>query len=126
MNVVAFADWVSSDAIAAGWDRAEVDALVNQLFEKEGVHLVRLARFFVDDTDAAEDLVQEAFIRLARSIHRIRDAEKATAYLRSIVLSLARDHNRVDWSRSDTQAGCGSRTRWDRTRNGRSARTSDG
>ena len=29
-----------------------------------------------------------------RSLDRIRDEERATAYLRSIVINLARDHNR--------------------------------
>ena len=48
----------------------------------------------MDDRNAAEDLVQEGFIRLARSTHRIDDSRKAAAYLRSIVLNLARDHNR--------------------------------
>ena len=71
-----------------------VDALVVLLFRDEASSLVRLARFFVDDRMAAEDLVQEAFIRLARSAHRIRERERAAAYLRSIVLNLARDHNR--------------------------------
>ena len=51
-----------------------------------------IARLFVDDRNAAEDLVQEAFIRLARSAHRIHDPARAPAYLRSIVLNLARDH----------------------------------
>ena len=37
---------------------------------------------------------RQAFIRLSRSLDRIRDAERATAYLRSIVINLARDHNR--------------------------------
>jgi RNA polymerase sigma-70 factor (ECF subfamily) len=72
----------------------DVDALVIDLFRQEAGSLVRLTRLFVDDRNAAEDLVQEAFIRLARSAHRIRDPEKAPAYLRSIVLNLARDHNR--------------------------------
>ena len=72
----------------------DVDALVVRLFEEEGRSLVRLVRLFVDDRNAAEDLVQEGFIRLARSAHRIKDESKAAAYLRSIVLNLARDHNR--------------------------------
>jgi RNA polymerase sigma-70 factor (sigma-E family) len=73
---------------------ADIDAFVVRLFEQEASSLVRLTRLFVDDRNAAEDLVQEAFIRLARSAHRIRDPEKGPAYLRSIVLNLARDHNR--------------------------------
>ncbi|MET0895993.1 MAG: SigE family RNA polymerase sigma factor [Acidimicrobiia bacterium] len=72
----------------------DADALVTQLFRVEGASLVRLARLFVDDRNAAEDLVQEAFIRLARAAHRIADPAKAPAYLRSIVLNLARDSNR--------------------------------
>jgi RNA polymerase sigma-70 factor (sigma-E family) len=72
----------------------DVDALVGTLFTQEARRLVGLASFFTDDRTAAEDLVQEAFIRLARSAHRIRDVEKAAAYLRSIVINLARDHNR--------------------------------
>ena len=55
---------------------------------------MRLARLFTDDRNAAEDLVQEAFIRLHRSSDRIRDPNKAAPYLRSILLNLARDHNR--------------------------------
>ncbi|HEX7276745.1 MAG TPA: sigma-70 family RNA polymerase sigma factor [Acidimicrobiales bacterium] len=70
------------------------DALLVGLFEREGRSLVRLARLFVDDRNAAEDLVQEAFIRLARASGRIEDPAKSAAYLRSIVLNLVRDHNR--------------------------------
>jgi len=96
--------WHRSDALPIGLVGAPVaaeratpidaDRLVITLFEQEGQSLVRLARLFVDDRNAAEDLVQEAFIRLARSVHRIEDRAKAPAYLRSIVLNLARDHNR--------------------------------
>jgi len=77
-----------------GEKTSSVDAVVAELFEQEGARLVRMARFFVDDRTAAEDLVQEAFIRLARSAHRLRDRDRAAAYLRAIVLNLARDHNR--------------------------------
>ncbi|HEY7626102.1 MAG TPA: sigma-70 family RNA polymerase sigma factor [Ilumatobacteraceae bacterium] len=72
----------------------EAEELVVKLFQAEGRSLVRLARLFVDDRDAAEDLVQEAFLRLARHAGRIDATDRAPAYLRSIVLNLARDHNR--------------------------------
>lgn len=77
---------VSADAIAGD--------LLERIFRQESAALVRLARLFTDDRNAAEDLVQEAFIRFHRSMDRIEDPERATAYLRSIVLNLARDHNR--------------------------------
>ena len=83
---------------AARWQgetiSVEAEELVIRLFRTEGRSLVRLARLFVDDRHAAEDIVQEAFLRLARHAGRIDDRDKSTAYLRSIVLNLARDHNR--------------------------------
>ncbi len=84
---------VARSAISAVTPRTR-DALVTELFEAEGASLVRLARLFTDDRNAAEDIVQEAFIRLHRSAHRIQDPTKAAAYLRSIVMNLTRDHNR--------------------------------
>jgi RNA polymerase sigma-70 factor (sigma-E family) len=72
----------------------DADGLVVTLFRSEAARLVQLARWFVDDRTAAEDLVQEAFLRLARNQHRIKDLDRAAAYLRSIVVNLARDHNR--------------------------------
>lgn len=69
-------------------------AIVADLFAAEARSLVRLASIYCDDRNAAEDLVQEAFIRLHRSARSIRDLERAPAFLRSIVLNLARDHNR--------------------------------
>lgn len=72
----------------------DADSLVSDLFASDGVALVRMARLFTDDRNAAEDLVQEAFIRLHKSAHRIRSQDKAAPYLRSIVINLARDHNR--------------------------------
>lgn len=85
---------IPGPSVVAGAAPTDVGALLARLFEAEGQSLVRLVRLFVDDRNAAEDLVQEGFIRLARSAHRIEDPSKAAAYLRSIVLNLARDHNR--------------------------------
>ena len=85
----------SSEApTATGEAQVDADELVADLFSQEGRSLVRLARLFCDDRNAAEDLVQEAFIRLHRSAQTIRDRQRAPAFLRSIVLNLARDHNR--------------------------------
>ena len=85
--------------VAAGktaWTSEEVARayFVESLYHQEAVSLVRLARLFTDDRTGAEDIVQEAFIRLYHAADRIRDTDRSTAYLRSIVLNLARDHNR--------------------------------
>lgn len=72
----------------------DAQALVILLFRTESARLVQMARWFVDDRTAAEDLVQEAFIRLAANVGRIQQPDRAAAYLRSIVINLARDHNR--------------------------------
>jgi len=86
---------VSFDAaLTATPDTLDADALVAKMFSEQGASLVRLARVFCDDRNAAEDLVQEAFIRLHRSAGSIRDLGRAPAFLRSIVINLARDHNR--------------------------------
>jgi RNA polymerase sigma factor (sigma-70 family) len=84
----------ASIAASSPTGRVDPDALVAELFRTEGAALVRLARIFCDDHDAAEDLVQEAFIRLHRSASTIKDPDRAPAFLRSIVLNLTRDHNR--------------------------------
>ena len=78
--------WTSEDLARASF--------VEKLYHQEAVSLVRLARLFTDDRTGAEDIVQEAFIRLYHAAERIEDTEKSAAYLRSIVLNLARDHNR--------------------------------
>lgn len=74
-------------------ERARI-AFVEKLYHQESVSLVRLARVFTDDRTGAEDIVQEAFIKLYHAVDRIKDPERSTAYLRSIVLNLARDQNR--------------------------------
>lgn len=81
----------AADAAAPG---SAADRLVEELFAAEGASLVRLASIYCDDRESAEDLVQEAFIRLHRNAGSIGDPERAPAYLRSIVINLARDHNR--------------------------------
>jgi RNA polymerase sigma-70 factor (sigma-E family) len=88
--------WAEALDKTVTWTAETLDrrAVMETLYKQEASSLVRLARIFTDDRTAAEDLVQEAFIRLFHSAHRIDDPGKAAPYLRSIVLNLARDHNR--------------------------------
>jgi len=80
----------------AVWTSEELErrAFVESLYHEEVTSLVRLARIFTDDRSGAEDIVQEAFIKMYHAAGRISDPKKSAAYLRSIVLNLARDQNR--------------------------------
>lgn len=60
------------------------------LFERHYAELVRLAFALTSDWALAEELVQEAFVRVWRSWANIRDQQSAPAYLRSCVVNLAR------------------------------------
>jgi RNA polymerase sigma factor (sigma-70 family) len=53
--------------------------------------LVRLAAMLLDDAHAAEDVVQDAYVRVAARHYRLRDPHLALAYLRQTVVNLARN-----------------------------------
>jgi len=63
------------------------DDLVECLFRTHALTLVRTAVLLVGDQDSAEDVVQEAFLGLYRSLARLRDPDKALPYLRASVLN---------------------------------------
>jgi RNA polymerase sigma-70 factor (sigma-E family) len=69
---------------------ATVGVPLERLFEDHYRSLVGLARLLLDEPGAAEEVVQEAFARLATGRSRLRDPDRAPAYLRSTVLNLAR------------------------------------
>lgn len=66
------------------------DELVDVLFRRHYVSLLRLAVVMVGDREAAEDAVQEAFVALHRHHRSLRDRGAAEAYLRSAVLNRCR------------------------------------
>jgi RNA polymerase sigma-70 factor (sigma-E family) len=71
----------------------ELDGLA-ELYREHFASLVRLASLLVHDTATAEDVTQDAFAKVYLAWGRIRDREKALAYVRSAVLNGARSHMR--------------------------------
>lgn len=63
---------------------------VGALYVAGRADLFRLAWLAVGDAHLAEEFVQEAYTRLWARPEQVRDASKVEAYLRSIVLNLAR------------------------------------
>src|SRR5688572_18627396 len=82
---------VALDDAAAGPTAA---ASVEGLFRTEYRSLVRLAALLLDDRGAAEEVVQDAFVKLQLGWDRLRDRERAPAWLRSAVLNGARSRLR--------------------------------
>jgi len=63
------------------------DSLVEELYRRERVGLVRLALLVIGSKAAAEDVVQESFLRLRSTSSELSDPVQ---YLRRIVLNQAR------------------------------------
>lgn len=68
---------------ASARDRVNVAAI----FAEHQVGLVRLALIMVGDQATAEDVVQDAFTRTHAGRGRLRDPDRALAYVRSAVLN---------------------------------------
>jgi RNA polymerase sigma factor (sigma-70 family) len=68
-----------------GWDRLEA------LYRVEHGPMVRLAHLLVGDRAVAEELVQDAFLRLHPRLGQVADPG---AYLRTTVVNLCRGHGR--------------------------------
>jgi RNA polymerase sigma-70 factor (sigma-E family) len=81
---------VSGPAASAPGLEWSGDRAVTELYAAHYRGLVRLASFLVRDTPTAEEVVQDAFIAMADGWQRLRDAEKALAYLRQAVVNRSR------------------------------------
>ena len=64
------------------------------LFRDHYTELVKLASLLVDDRGSAEEIVQEAFMRLFRDWDRLERLDAAPAYLRTTVVNLSRSRLR--------------------------------
>jgi RNA polymerase sigma-70 factor (sigma-E family) len=85
--------WLGEHSEAAarpGRPEWSADLAVIELYTTQYKALVRLAAMLVRDTQTAEEVVQDAFIAMADGWQRLRDAEKALAYLRQAVVNRSR------------------------------------
>ena len=67
---------------------------LGELFDAHHARLYRLARRLSSDPEEARDLVQEAFLRAARSPARVPDGPAAEPWLVRVVVNLCRDRRR--------------------------------
>ena len=71
-------------------DQWTAELAVIELYSVQYKALVRLAAMLVRDTSTAEEVVQDAFIAMHDGWHRLKDADKALAYLRQAVVNRSR------------------------------------
>lgn len=74
--------------------RDEASDALAALHDRHYVRLVRLAVALVDHEGAAEEVVQDVFVRLLRNWSTLRDVSDIEAYLRRAVVNAARDRLR--------------------------------
>src|SRR5690349_21815480 len=79
------------------------------LYRRHADHALRLAYLLTGDRELAQDLVQDAFVRLAGRLAHLRDPEAFEAYLRRTIVNLAYSHFRRlkverTWVRSNPPA----------------------
>ena len=84
----------AADARRAG-DASRVEGgRLGELYAVHAAGATRLAYLLTGDRGVAEDLVQEAFVRIAGRLGHLRDPSAFQAYLRRTVINLSRMHFR--------------------------------
>ncbi len=63
-------------------------------FRAHASHVLRLAYLLTGQREAAEDITQEAFVRLGRRVLKLRDAGHTRAYLLRTAINLCRGRGR--------------------------------
>lgn len=71
-----------------------IDQRLGDLYAAHAQGVRRMAYLITGDTNVAEDLLQETFVRVGARFLTLRDPETAAGYLYRTVMNLARDHGR--------------------------------
>jgi RNA polymerase sigma-70 factor (sigma-E family) len=82
---------MADDIISSGMRKRDRDEAIESLFYACYPHLVRTAFGLTGDWDLAEQLAQDAYLRLWRRWRWIADPQAAPAYLQRTVVNLARE-----------------------------------
>ena len=78
--------------------------VLEQLYVRHADRAIRVAYLLTGDRALAEDLVQEAFLKLAGRFLHVRNAAAFESYLRRTVVNLANSHHRRVRSERSTLA----------------------
>lgn len=70
------------------------DDRLGDLYRAHGPDALRLAYVLTGDREAAEDITQDAFVRIGRKIFGLRDTDHERAYLFRTVINLCRSRGR--------------------------------
>ena len=79
---------------ALSTERTDGEDLLTALYTSHYRELVRLAAFLTGDRDNAEEVVQDAYVKVHGSWRGLREPDKAEAYLRTAVVNLSRSRLR--------------------------------
>lgn len=88
-----------ADQEPASTSWGDADDALTAMYAAHYRTLVRLATFLLHDQPSAEEIVQDAFVAMHASWRRLRDPERAEAYLRQAVVNRSRSrlrHRRVE------------------------------
>jgi RNA polymerase sigma-70 factor (sigma-E family) len=81
---------VETDAVVA----AQPESRLERLYARHIDGASRLAYLMTGDEQQAQDIAQDAFVRIASRFHDLRHEDAFPAYLRTTVLNLCRGHLR--------------------------------
>jgi RNA polymerase sigma-70 factor (sigma-E family) len=73
---------------------APAESRLDELYQRHAGAAVRLAYLLLQDRSVAEDIVQDAFVRVAGRLVHLRDPGAFDAYLRRTVVNLSRSYVR--------------------------------
>ena len=75
-------------------DEARAGGRFAELYSTHALGAVRLAYLLTGDRELAEDLTQDAFIKVVGRFHDLRNRDAFGAYLRTAIVNLVRSHFR--------------------------------